>query len=822
MSMNLRQALAVAVLALAPPAAATELSIAEQIDAIVAPYVEARDFMGVVGVHRDGEEALLLPYGLASVELDVPHQEDGVFMIGSVSKQFTAAAVLALEEAGALSTADSVAKHLPDFAHGATTTIEQLLTHTSGIADIYSLERFGASGGRVGTFEEVLDDLGKTSLTFGPGSGYAYSNGAYAVLAAVIEKASGVGYGEYLSRRFFEPLEMSDTAHDGPSAAVASRVPGYDPWGADGLSPAIPVSAAFTTGSGSLWSSAEDLARWSAALHGGKVLRRASYEKLTRDYGNGYGYGVSVFQRFGRDVIGHDGRVAGYSSDLARYVDEKTTIVVLGNVQSVARDEIRRLVAAAVFGEDYEIPAPRAYAGKQDVPLEELTGVYSFGPGFDVSITESDGRLLARANQGGYSELVPLDEGAWFSRLLYATVRFGRDAEGSVDRLIWGGQEGAPAGRRVEVDAAPRAELFAVGLRERLASRLLDEERELLIYLPESYASGQLAYPVLYLLDAESDFLHTIGVVEFLAGIDRIPEMIVVGVVNTHRSRDLTPESGDQEETAFWSAVGGADRFRRALREEVIPFVDARYRTEPYRIVRGSSFGGLFAIHDYTRADPVFDAVIASSPAVGWNFGRLLQAAPDYFSRGAPRPLYVASAGGDFPGNLDSILEFTGIVEATSRPDLFRHEHLEQEGHYSLHHRSTYRGLEFLYDSWPVPAPVADSADFDAYQRHFAGLSERFGYTIQVPMQSIVRIGNQLLRRQEFAKGISVFERALDLYPDRPEAHWRLGEAHRLAGRSAEARAHFEQAYALALAQNAADLADYAETLESLESLEEP
>ena len=104
MRIGTEQALAVAGLLLAMPAGATELSMEDRVDAIVAPYLEARDFMGVVGVQRDGEEALLLPYGRASVELEVPHRKDGVFMIGSVSKQFTAAAVLALEEAGDLST----------------------------------------------------------------------------------------------------------------------------------------------------------------------------------------------------------------------------------------------------------------------------------------------------------------------------------------------------------------------------------------------------------------------------------------------------------------------------------------------------------------------------------------------------------------------------------------------------------------------------------------------------------------------------------------------------------------------------------------------
>lgn len=435
---------------LAMPAGSAELSMEDRIDAIVAPYLEAGDFMGVVGVQRDGGEALLLPYGQASLELQVPHREDGVFMVGSVSKQFTAAAVLRLEEAGALGVGDSLAKHLPGFTHGEAVTVEQLLTHTSGIADIYSLERFGVTAGRDGDFEEVVVDLGREELAFKPGSGYAYSNGGYALLAAVIERASGVNYGDYLRSRFFEPLGMSQTAHDGASAAVENRVPGYDPWGRAGLSPALPVSAAFTSGSGSVWSSAQDLLKWSAALHGGKVLSAASYGKLTRDHGHGYGYGVSVFQRFGRDVIGHDGRVAGYSSDLARYSEEGVTIVILSNVQSVARDDIRRLVAAAVFGEEYAIPEPRDLLDPARTSLEQLVGVYSFGPGFEVSITESGGRLLARANQGGYSELVPTAGGAWFSRMLYATVGFGRDEEGTVDRLIWGSGEGAPVGRKIQ------------------------------------------------------------------------------------------------------------------------------------------------------------------------------------------------------------------------------------------------------------------------------------------------------------------------------------------------------------------------------------
>jgi len=371
------------------------------------------------------------------------------------------------------------------------------------------------------------------------------------------------------------------------------------------------------------------------------------------------------------------------------------------------------------------------------------------------------------------------------------------------------------------VSPPPAADPVAIGERLAMASRVLGEERELFVYLPESYESGRGRFPVLYVLDGESDFVHTVGVVEFLAGIDRIPELIVVGVVNTARSRDLTPPSSNEEETAFWPEVGGADRFRRFFAEELVPFVDDRYRTQPYRVVRGQSFGGLFAVHDYMADEPVFHAVIASSPAVGWNRDTLVRRVPTVFeaSPAPTRPLYVASAGKDFPGNLASIVAFAGAVDAAGlNPDVWRHDRFEDAGHYTLHHLSTYRGLEFVYSGWPVPDAVAATADFDAYRRHFDALSERYGYEISVPMRSITRMGNQLLRESKFDQGIRVFEQATGLYPDLPEARWRLGEAHRLAGHRARARKHLRIAYDMAVAQRLPDVADYRASLDRIEA----
>ncbi len=446
--MTLRIALCTQLLAaVIAPALAGETSLEKRIDEAVTPFVEARDFMGVVAVGRDTAPPILRAYGEASVELGAPHSPDHAFMIGSVSKQFTAAALLLLAEDGALDLDAPVRRYLPEFRHEAV-TLHQLLTHTAGVLDVYSLPRFGASEGRSGEFAAVVADLSAAELAFPPGTGYAYSNGGYTLAAAVIERVSGMPYGEFVARRIFEPLGMHASGDHRPAPAIRGRVPGYDPWGARELTPAPAVAPAYLIGSGSLWATAADLLTWAAALHGGAVLSDESYARMTRDHGSGYGYGVSVFERFGRPVVGHDGRVSGYASDLARYVDDRLTVAVLGNVQSVARDQIRRRVAAVVLGEPLPPVDIPSLAAEPPVALDELSGVYAFGPGFEVTVAERDGRLMARANQGGWSELVATVDGSWFSRMLYATVRFGRDDAGRVDRLLWGAGDGAPVGVR--------------------------------------------------------------------------------------------------------------------------------------------------------------------------------------------------------------------------------------------------------------------------------------------------------------------------------------------------------------------------------------
>ena len=221
-------------------------------------------------------------------------------------------------------------------------------------------------------------------------------------------------------------------------------------------------SPAFTTGPGSLWSSAADLISWTRALHTGQVLNKQSYARLITDYGEGYGYGLSVFKRLDEPVFGHDGRIAGYASDAAYYPNAGLTVVVLSNVESVARDTVRVVAAAAALNHPYE-PAmrPEPEAGPEHAAAD-VAGTYRFSPALVVRIYRKEGRLLAQAHEGGSSELVPLPDavhsipaspgslsrGAWFSRMLYTTVCF--EEHDKVMHVRWGCGALPPVARVIE------------------------------------------------------------------------------------------------------------------------------------------------------------------------------------------------------------------------------------------------------------------------------------------------------------------------------------------------------------------------------------
>lgn len=362
---------------------------------------------------------------------------------------------------------------------------------------------------------------------------------------------------------------------------------------------------------------------------------------------------------------------------------------------------------------------------------------------------------------------------------------------------------------RAQSPLPPAGAAPARGAMLTIHSKVLGEDRQVLVMTPPGYHAGTARYPVLYLTDAETKLEHTVSTVDFLAGNGRIPGMIVVGVVNTQRTRDLTPTKapyrpGRLPDSEF-NMAGGANRFLDFFEKELIPHIESAYRTQPHRVFAGHSFGGLFALHAlFTRPD-LFHGVIAVSPSLLWDEELPLREARAFFKDRAElkRSLFVTMGdeGADTKKALDA---FRGFIRAQTAKG-FRVEVAEylDEDHMSTVLLSHYYGLRFLFDGWAMPRDPATGRlllDLAKVRAHYDRLSERLGYTVPPPEVVINAIGYQLLGERKASEAIAVLKSNVDAYPASPNVHDSLGEALEQAGRLLEARAAYQKALELGIA----------------------
>ncbi|RKH57748.1 alpha/beta hydrolase-fold protein [Corallococcus aberystwythensis] len=361
---------------------------------------------------------------------------------------------------------------------------------------------------------------------------------------------------------------------------------------------------------------------------------------------------------------------------------------------------------------------------------------------------------------------------------------------------------------------------IVIGTRTTLTSKVLGEQRPLMIHLPEGYeAAPTERYPVLYVLDAETHFLHVAGMVEFLARTQHLPEMIIIGVPNTDRTRDLTPPFSKAERvddgrllSEAAPTAGHADTFLRFFTEELAPYVEAHYRTQPYRILVGHSHGGLFAMHALTHKPESFNAYVAISPSLHWNSAELVRTAPGALTRlaGPGRALYLHEDAEEAP-NVANLRTLTRELRKRKPANLtWRYDELPgQDDHASIPHIGTYEGLRFVFNGWKIPEKLQMTGDVARMEEHYAQLSKRVGYPV-VPQERLFNgVGYRHLEGKRLPQAISAFERNITFHPDSGNAHDSLADALEAAGRLQEALTHRERAITLAREHQDPDLPHY-------------
>ncbi len=364
---------------------------------------------------------------------------------------------------------------------------------------------------------------------------------------------------------------------------------------------------------------------------------------------------------------------------------------------------------------------------------------------------------------------------------------------------------------------------ITMGIRTIIQSEIMGEDRPVLIYTPDSYDQSTATYPVIYLLDGDGHLLHTAGTTQFLARNGKMPEAIIVGLPNTDRTRDLTPALSSPNEN--FPTAGGADTFLSFIGDELAPYIEANYRTAPYRILIGHSFGGLFSVNALMKRPELFNAHISISPSLWWDNKGLLPKAEVFFDENRQlKNFYYMTMGNEGGAMLSGAWGFAGIMEEKApRTYNWHFELMEEETHGSIPLRSTYDGLEMLYDGWTIGdfSLTLFQGGMAAIDEHYAALSERFGYTIETPEADVNRAGYILIQREKFDDAIAAFERNISNFPGSVNAYDSAGDGYKAKGDIKQAVAHYEKACNMGKASNHPNAAVYCNNLaEAKKSME--
>ena len=351
-----------------------------------------------------------------------------------------------------------------------------------------------------------------------------------------------------------------------------------------------------------------------------------------------------------------------------------------------------------------------------------------------------------------------------------------------------------------------------------IKSEVLNEERVILVRTPPGYEQSKERYPILYMTDGDAHLLHTTGTLSFLARNGRVPDMIIVGITNTDRTRDLTPTrasfgEGEGAPNQFPTS-GGADNFLKFIETELIPKIESQYRVQPYRIFAGHSFGGLFAVHAMLSRPELFNGYIAVSPALNWDNNLVLKRAEEFFKgrKEWNRTLYV-TLGHEPGGIFDGFKSFKKIL-SQHQPKGFEWEaaHMEDEDHGSVVLRSHYFGLRKVFAEWQLPRDPATGAiagGLPAVEGHYKKLSQKYGFTVPIPEPLINQLGYQLLGAGKTEEAIAAFKANVERYPASANVYDSLAEAYERSGRLELAKPNYEKAYALGKESSDPNLAIY-------------
>ncbi|PQB04766.1 serine hydrolase [Aureitalea marina] len=388
-------------------------SLDQKIDAILSEQYPA-DGPGVSAlVAKDGQVIYTAAFGLANLEHQIPLKPESVFEIGSITKQFTAVAILMLEQAGKLKVSDNITKYIPDYpTQGKTITLQHLLNHTSGIKSYTNMPSFMSEARTDMTPNELIDVFKNETVEFDPGTQWNYNNSGYIILGEIIERVSGMSYEAFVETKLFAPAGMKNSRYGSHSEIILNRANGYQPVeggfrNADYLSMTLPYAA------GSLMSTVGDLYKWQQALSGNKLISASQLKKAWTNTAlndgslTNYGYGWSINEISDVPSIEHGGGIFGYTTYAIHIPEEDLYVAVFANSNGNSPTDVTIRIAAEAIGKPYQT---KGFVQLNQEQLNRWVGTYQYKNDVIRDITLEDGQLYSQRRGSSKLPIMAISE----------------------------------------------------------------------------------------------------------------------------------------------------------------------------------------------------------------------------------------------------------------------------------------------------------------------------------------------------------------------------------------------------------------------------
>ncbi|HXU19221.1 MAG TPA: serine hydrolase [Verrucomicrobiae bacterium] len=441
-------ALLIVLLLTSSGAAAQDLQ--SKLDQYMQASVKVNHFMGSVLVAQHGKILFAKGYGMANIKDRIPNASDTEFRVGSVTKEFTATAILKLQSEGKLNVQDPVCKYVPNCpVDWHPIKIFHLLTHTSGIPDFTNFPNYLKIDTKPITPAQLLADFKDKPLDFKPGAKFRYSNSGYEVLGYIIERVSGETYQRFLQQNIFGPLEMKESGYDSSHPTAKNHAIGYV-YAQTSFKPADYVDMTVPYSAGALYSTVQDLYTWDRALQAGKLLPKPLLDQMfapqvstggTAD--SHYGFGWFISTAYGHKEYSHEGGIQGFTCLNSWFPEQDAYVIVLDNMQSAAIGTIARQLAAILFGQKYELPKAREAITLPPQELQKFAGQYQINPHLMLTITLADGQLNLQSSGRPSLPIFPESKTEFFLKVADAQISFVLNPQGKATGLILhqGGQD---------------------------------------------------------------------------------------------------------------------------------------------------------------------------------------------------------------------------------------------------------------------------------------------------------------------------------------------------------------------------------------------